>query len=571
MTTTVDFGASLEEQCEQIWQATLEQERELQEMRDAPPVIFIFDGHQRLQHLLLDVGKLHCEDPENDTGSIEIEIPFEHPVAQWLNDRRGAMQRGEGELFHIDVEKNGVRLTGRYESKTVRRDAKGRVVLAITCLTDYENLKWIDCWSNPFLPAIFQFPRIFLLAGPAIWVLKTALFVNLWRIYSSIWQIPDDPMNPLTWLSGALSFASWDIVIKPTSFLQDMAAGTTWCMFFSRWDKWHDKSKPILDDAELSVVTRRLREGDPEPWPGAYDQGVHAGQLVVDIVDKSGQMEGTANGGTIFDGLTRTFREFVNDFVESVDTEISGTPSWPSQFFSTMLETPKGFPFVHFPADAPGAAETEFIETPSKGTIINTGGHSMPGVNELISAGIQSLGDIIGNNLNVMGYGIGPFGGALDAVLKPFYTDTVLAWISVKLINRVAQSGSSRYLEYHIDSPGKAYTLSSLMVLRQAMWATVRKKKKHAKLLSSGPYVAGWPGSGHFYKGDRASFEVAGDTTGEIHVERAMKMTLDWERDHFAKWEAEFGQSIPEDEDPVESILAEIENMATAAHELGAW
>ncbi len=50
-----------------------------------------------------------------------------------------------------------------------------------------------------------------------------------------------------------------------------------------------------------------------------------------------------------------------------------------------------------------------------------------------------------------------------------------------------------------------------------------------------------------------------------------MKMTLDWERDHFAKWEAEFGQSIPEDEDPVESILAEIENMATAAHELGVW
>ncbi|SDT94249.1 hypothetical protein SAMN04488548_13120 [Gordonia westfalica] len=27
--------------------------------------------------------------------------------------------------------------------------------------------------------------------------------------------------------------SNWDIVIKPTTFLQDMAAGTTWSLFMS--------------------------------------------------------------------------------------------------------------------------------------------------------------------------------------------------------------------------------------------------------------------------------------------------------------------------------------------------
>ncbi|QOC55882.1 minor tail protein [Gordonia phage DirtyBoi] len=558
----------LRQACEDIWEATLEQERKLQELRDTPPAMFIFDGHQRLQHILLDdVYKLHCEDVENDTGVINFEMDFAHPVAQWLWARKPAMDANEGELFHVDVEKNGVRLTGRYESMTVRTE-KGRKILAVTCLTDYENLKWIDVWCNPFLPAIFQFPRLFLLWGPAIWVLKTALFLNLWRINSSIWQIPDDPLNPLTWLDG-LDFSNWDIVVKPTSFLEDVAAGTTTALFVSRFGKFHDRAQMIAADAELSIVTRRVREGDPEPWEGAYDMGVRPGQLVVDIVDKSDHMEGWVNGGNIWDGFTRGARDFVNDFVESIDTELTGAPSFPSEIFTDWLGTPKRFPVAHFPADAPGAADTDVTKTPAKGSIINTGGHSMPGVNEGISAAIQAAGDIIGDNLNVMGYGVGSVGGALDAVLKPFYEDTVLAWISVKLTHRIAQSGSSRYLEYFIDSPGKAYTLSSLMVLRAAVYATERKTKKKVTAHSSGPYVIGWPGSGHYYKGDRATFEVGGDDTGEIHAERAMKMTLDWERDHFAKWEAEFG--IPEDEDPVVELMAQINQYAEAAHTLGVW
>lgn len=561
--TAVLEGLTLEEQCEAIWQATEAEEQRLQAMRETPPALFIFDGHQRLHHLLLEVVELHVEDPENDTGVVELTLPFDHPVAQWMHDDKGRMARGEGEFFHIDVELNGVRVTARYDSKTVRKDAKGQRLLYVSFLTDYENLKWIDCWSNPFLPAIFQFPRIFLLAGPSIWVLKTALFLNLLRINSSIWQIPDDPLNPMTWLSG-LDMSTWDVVIKPTSFLQDMAAGTTWSLFMSRWGKWHDRAEMIMKDAELSVVTRRHRAGDPEPWPGA---NIKDGALVVDIVDKSGHLEGAANGGSIFDGFTRTLRDITGDLIEDLEVELTGAPSWPSQVYETMFGTPKGVPFVHFPADS--GIETEFTTTPAKGVIINAGGQSAPGVNEAISAGVQALGDLVTSNINIGGYGIGPQGGAIDAILKPFYTDTVMAWMSVKLPHRIAQSGSSHYKEFHLDLPGKAYTLSSLLAFRTGVVATARKKSGKASFDAAGPYLVGWPGHGHIYKGDRGSFEVIGDTTGEIHVERVMKASFDWSAAHFALWELEFGPR--DDDDPIVRLMNEIAGLATAASELGVW
>ncbi|NDK91031.1 hypothetical protein GYA93_15775 [Gordonia desulfuricans] len=556
MTATVDFGASLEEQCEQIWAATLEEERKLAEVKAMPPVIFLFDSYQRLTHLLLDVNKLHVEDIENDTGQIMVRIPFDHPVAQWIADQKARRARGEGDNVHVDVEKNGVRVSGRMLEKHVRRE-RGKRVLEVTFTTDYEDLKWVQCWSNPFLPAVFQFPRIFLLAGPSIWVLKTALFLNLLRLYSSLWQVPDDPLNPMSWLDG-LDMSTWDIVIKPTTFLQDMAAGTTWCLFTSRWRTWHEAAKMILADCELSVVTRRWRAGDPEPWPGA---DIKDGAMVVDIVDKSGQLEGTANGGTAFDGLTRTAREFTADFLESTQELVTDSP--PAVLFSDWLGTTKSHPAVHFPADMPGMADTDFASGPAKGVIMNTGGHSMPGVNEAISAGIQALGDIIGNQLQV-----GSIGGSVDTLLKPFYEDTVAAWMSAKLLSRLQHQGDSHLWEFFMDSGGKAYTLSSLMVLRTAVYVTKEWKSVTVDAHNTGPYVVGWAGTGHLYKGDRGSWEIAGDESGEIHVERAMKAILDWENGHFAQWELEFGTSTT-DEDPLVGLMSEVEELKDATKELG--
>ncbi|NKV10942.1 hypothetical protein GS909_07150 [Rhodococcus hoagii] len=552
----VDLNASLEEQCEAIWQATLDAEREDWEIRNADPLIKLADGNQVIRYLLFDVQDLKFSDIENNTGQASFLLDVDHYVAAWVIDKDGRRARGEGANIHIDIEIAGVRWSGRAEPPKVERGTDGRRYVRLTFLHDYENLKWIDCWPNPFLPAIFQFPRMFILAGPAIWALKTALFVNLWRLNSSIWQIPDDPMNPSTWLDG-LDMSNWDIVVNPTTFFQDMAAGTPWCVFASRWGTWHDVAAPILADSELTVVCRRWRTGDPDPWLGA---DIKDGALVVDIVDKSGAMTGTSHGGTIFDGLFRTIQEFTADFLDTTASLLSGGPT--SDLFVPGRGTNKAWPHVYYPSDSPGSVETVFTDATSRGVIMNTGGHSMPGVNETISAGIQAIGDIVGNALF-----IGSIGGSIDTLLRPFYEDTVAAWISVKLPQRIAEQGDSHYWEKTIESPGKAYTLSSLMVIRQAMWETRSYTSASMSIKAAEPYVIGWPGTGDFWVGDRIITDLGAELSDRVIVNRVSQIDYERPRGTRGNWSVAVGPK--DDEDPLVEMAARVANLKEIGKTLG--
>ncbi|EGD23979.1 hypothetical protein [Prescottella equi] len=552
----VDLNASLEEQCEAIWQATLDAEREDWEIRNADPLIKLADGNQVIRYLLFDVQDLKFSEIENNTGQASFLLDVDHYVAAWVIDKDGRRARGEGANIHIDIEIAGVRWSGRAEPPKVERGTDGRRYVRLTFLHDYENLKWIDCWPNPFLPAIFQFPRMFVLAGPAIWALKTALFVNLWRLNSSIWQIPDDPMNPSTWLDG-LDMSNWDIVVNPTTFFQDMAAGTPWCVFASRWGTWHDVAAPILADSELTVVCRRWRTGDPDPWLGA---DIKDGALVVDIVDKSGAMTGTSHGGTIFDGLFRTIQEFTADFLDTTESLLTGGPT--SDLFVPGRGTNKAWPHVYYPSDSPGSVETVFTDATSRGVIMNTGGHSMPGVNETISAGIQAIGDIVGNALF-----IGSIGGSIDTLLRPFYEDTVAAWISVKLPQRIAEQGDSHYWEKTIESPGKAYTLSSLMVIRQAMWETRAYTSASMSIRAAEPYVIGWPGTGDFWVGDRIITDLGAELSDRVIVNRVSQIDYERPRGTRGNWSVAVGPK--QDEDPLVEMAARVANLKEIGKTLG--
>ncbi|NKZ94705.1 hypothetical protein GTA26_25030 [Rhodococcus hoagii] len=552
----VDLNASLEEQCEAIWQATLDAEREDWEIRNADPLIKLADGNQVIRYLLFDVQDLKFSEIENNTGQASFLLDVDHYVAAWVIDKDGRRARGEGANIHIDIEIAGARWSGRAEPPKVERGTDGRRYVRLTFLHDYENLKWIDCWPNPFLPAIFQFPRMFILAGPAIWALKTALFVNLWRLNSSIWQIPDDPMNPSTWLDG-LDMSNWDIVVNPTTFFQDMAAGTPWCVFASRWGTWHDVAAPILADSELTVVCRRWRTGDPDPWLGA---DIKDGALVVDIVDKSGAMTGTSHGGTIFDGLFRTIQEFTADFLDTTESLLTGGPT--SDLFVPGRGTNKAWPHVYYPSDSPGSVETVFTDATSRGVIMNTGGHSMPGVNETISAGIQAIGDIVGNALF-----IGSIGGSIDTLLRPFYEDTVAAWVSVKLPQRIAEQGDSHYWEKTIESPGKAYTLSSLMVIRQAMWETRSYTSASMSIKAAEPYVIGWPGTGDFWVGDRIITDLGAELSDRVIVNRVSQIDYERPRGTRGNWSVAVGPK--EDQDPLVEMAARVANLKEIGKTLG--
>lgn len=560
MTAAVDFNLSLAEQCAAIMEATERAHQDLERLRRVPPLVRLWTGgNADLVHIVECENRARWEDPDNDTGTATLKMDFSLPQAQWLNDMYGRIKRGEKRNVLVSMDYMGNRWSGLMEEVSVDTDELGYSELTATFLSDFQQLKTKLLWATPVMPAGFQPIKVFGLAGPAPWVCLTALHINLVRENSSLLTFPDDPLNPSAWWSGN-NMANWTVVVKPTSFMEWMAKGVPWAILTSRFKYWHEAAQSILEDAELSLRWRRWFTGDPPPWPGAK---VRHGALVVWIEDKSGVEAGTSNGGTLFDGLIRTVRQYTEDFVENLEEQITDMPVVADYRVPGKRLTDARVPYVYYPPDSPGVRRSSFKQRPATAVQLVTGGHSMPGVNETQSALVQGIFDIVGNALQV-----GSVGGSIDALLKPFYEDTILAWIAVKLFQRAQVSGDFRYFEYFIASAGKAYTLDSLMVLRAGAYETRTIFSGAMEITNAAPYVVGAPGVGHFDKGDRVVTRIPGDLTRRVHVERVSKTVLEWDPDKFPEYEIVLGGERLQ-QDPLVRLMRHIDKTKSDLKEAG--
>ncbi|NIL86508.1 hypothetical protein RhoFasGS6_03912 [Rhodococcus fascians] len=559
MSTAIDFEQSLLDQCEAIWDATRLNEEAERLLRELPPLVRLWDGDWKLQHICSVEYSGLFDLIEGDSGPGTLPVPFDSPVGRWLHDMNGRLQRGEKRNVHITVEYGGVRWGGRLENATLEKNDDGDQVVTASFLSDYENLKWYNVRSNPFLPAAVQIPRVFILPGPVPWVAATTLFLQLLREQTSAWAVPDDPANFKGWFN--LDQSNWSVVVKPISFIESMASGVVWGVADSRWKNYHEVMQAMLQDAEVTPVLRRYLDGDPPPWPGA---NLRHGCLVVSFEDKSGYLTGTSHGGSVFDGLQRTITSFTSDFIDST-TSLLNDNSFPPEYFQPGFKsTHKSLPYaVWRDGEETGIQNYKQTTTLAKGIQVLTGGHSMPGVDETIGAGIQALGDILGNLAQ-----IGSIGGSIDTLLKPFYEGTILAWMEIKSLARAQNSGWSRYFEYFQEGSGKAYTINSLMVLREGFYATRTYTASELNVRDGAPFLIGDQGKGHLFLGDRGGYTIAGDPTGRIYIERVQKLSLAWSREASAEWSVTFGSPLAL-EDAVARAWARIERLQSAVHELG--
>lgn len=383
--------AALDERCAAGLQQIRRNQKNRQRLMDQPELVRLHDGEWNLHHLLGNEYENSFTWVSNDTGQGHLEVDFDSPQGLWLYDMWGRMERDEKRNVHITVDDCGARWGGRLDNCTVSHKDDGQRVVIAEFLHDYEELKWVTVWSNPFLPAAFQFPRAFLLAGPVTWVLKTCLHLQLFRYKNPLITIPDDPLDFSSY-NDFLDQSTWDIVVKPTTFGEAVKSGVVWGLASSRWKNWHDMAHVMLEDAELSVECRRYLDGDPAPWDGA---NLRHGTLVVDIIDKSGVYVGTSNGGSMFDGLGRTFAEFADDFIDSTLNIVNDT-SMPQDYFIpgnrlTHKEQPA---VVYLEGTGSGIETSDFIVQPSKGDTVNVGGHSMPGVVCALPGNREGAGDV---------------------------------------------------------------------------------------------------------------------------------------------------------------------------------
>ncbi|MDJ0404040.1 phage tail protein [Rhodococcus erythropolis] len=562
MSVLEEIDQDLLDRCNAIWAATQAQEKQDTLSRLEPPLMRLWDGDYNMHHIVGCEYSANFEWINNDSGTGLTELPFDSAAAQWIYDVKGRIARGEKRNVHISIDKNGARWSGRMQDFSVEKRDDGTVVMVVRWIHDYETLKHYQVWCNPFTAAAVQWPRVFMLAGPGIWALKCSLFLQIMRENTSLWRIPDDPLNLNSWGSG-LDMSNWSVVVKPTSFMQDLAAGSLWTVVSSRFKTWHDMAKRPLADGEYTVVVRRWFTGDELPWPGA---NLRHGALVVDIVDKSGYYTGTATSGSMFTGLKRTVAHFAENFIDST-LDLVNDNSIPADYLKAGVKsTDKAMPYVVFrEGEETGIQTSTFLYTPSTATQINVGGHSAPGVDETISASIQAVGDILGNLAQ-----IGSLGGSIDTLAKPFYQGTLFAWMSLPSKERKDNSGWASYFEYFQDGADRAYTLSSLMVLRAGFWST-RTWFSHELVVADGaPWLIGDQGQGHLWLGDRCGSTVTGDITGEVYVSRVHKIGLAWDRETAPDWMPTIGDDSAKT-DPVQHAHELLEDVKASLMDAGVY
>lgn len=160
-----------------------------------------------------------------------------------------------------------------------------------------------------------------------------------------------------------------------------------------------------------------------------------------------------------------------------------------------------------------------------------------------------------------------PIGGAVDAILRPLYTDVFLAFMSWSDPGRATSLGFSHYHERFAEGADRAYTLRALIALRTSIWAT-RETFTHKLTVADGhPWIIGQRGKGHFYLGDRVGSTVRGTPKGKIYVDRVSEITLSWDRKTSPSWSIVIGQR--KQYDPVLRALEKVQELFSIARDLG--
>lgn len=557
---SLDTALPLEQQIEETIRLVGLQKIEEDDLRRETPLIRYLDAEGKLQHVGGTEVRMPLSWVSNDTGPAQVEFPADSHVALWIRDEQGRIARGEGKSVILVVDYCGARWNGTLDKFWVEQREDGDTVLIADFLHDYEHLKWLLCWSNPFTNESFQ-PGPWSIAGPVDWVLKVTALANMAREHNPAFTWPDEPLDPEAW--DWLDQRQWHMAVHPGTFLESMDSGIVWGVVVSKFSAWHDLAHPMLEDAELSVQMRRYMEGDPDPWPGYKPRH---GQLIMNIVDKSGVYVGTSHGGTIFDGLVRTAVEFADDFIDSTITVLEDAPVPADYFLPGNRYTAKEMPYVVFREGETSPIQTsKFVTSPAKGVQIVCGGHSMPGVNETISATIQAVGDLIGNVVMV-----GSLGGTLDTLLKPMYEDRILAWQKAYSRQRSVNAGWERLFEYFQQGASNAYTVSSLMVLRAGLWATKSTVSWTAEVIDGTPWLVGDSGLGHFFQDDRVGLVLEADPTGAVHMDRCRRLDLIISEDEPPEWKISIGDERVL-QDPFSRAAGRIERLITGLRDQGVW
>ncbi len=584
-----------------VWKFASDRKDRREAERLRVPHVRLWDGDYVLRGVASGWRELEFEFIENDVGTASLTLPVDHYLAQWVLDHKGRFKRN----VHITIDKQGSRWAGRMDNYKVVRSKDGDAYVEIFFLHDLEEAKHILCWSNPFLIPEFQFPKLWIIFGPAKWCLLTTLFVNILRLETSLWTLPDNPLDITEWMGPSFWPGYWRQIVKPFPLFGD---NTNLTVIFSRFKPFYELARDVLEDAQLSLTCRRyIHEDDTHPFSdlsGELDIGIiedlatliplRNGCLVWDIVDRSGWGTETAFGGSLLTGLVRAVVSIASDgTTENIDV-IRSDATFPGDYYIPDYSgTRPSAPWVVFEEGKfTGIQSSEFIYYEATDNSVVLGGKSAPGVNEGISTAVNMAGDYLTSIINsalAAGGAFGtaidlpPLGGVMDSVAKIFYEDVFAAFNQFPSTRAVSapmpiagleeqptSSGDFHYYEGWGEGADRAYTISALAAARSKFWETRARTAHTIEVADAAPYYVGDNGQGDFWLGDRVAVSVFGYPEPDVlFVERVNKVKYRWDKDGPSGWTFEIGRREPKD--PAIKAFEKIRDINEAISQLGVW
>lgn len=425
---------------------------------------------------------------------------------------------------------------------------------------DLTQLQYLLCPPNPLLPLdVIQFPRDYMLAGPAKWCISMTILVNLLRVEGNLYGIPDDPFDPTQWAGlfdpthwiGQLDWTNWQCLIKADPWLWDDSSLFTFIS--SRMNPVDSIIADSLDDAQLTLTYRRVITDDGEVADlgpmNALVPSVQNLALIFEVVDNSNisvladvPNVGTYVGGTIVDGFVRSVEDYVGGmFEDSLMVFADNQALMPDEYYQPgFMGTFASHPWLVIRDSLMALIQSSDLSWgPSKATSVVVGGDN-PMVDAIAKLVIETVGNLLGYVL--MG-GFSNLGGIASEVIMPFLVGTLAAWFRWENMGRRDELGWIHYWEtYQAGADQNVWSLSAMAAVRGGFLAGESETDHLCELNQS------WVMPGvHFDIGHRIGGTV--DSVGvqdTIWVNQVVEMTPSWDNSDSLKpytWQIKVGKS----------------------------
>jgi len=530
-----------------------QREKQMELSRRTAPYIRLWDGNWNLIDVVADYIECEFEFLELDAGLGTVQLFPDHPVARMLSDHT----KWPTKSIYLTMDKDGARWSGRVTSVKSNTTAQDVPYLEITATHDYQKLKELLAWANPFLPAAVQFPKAWFWWGPSKWNVSWLILANLIRKNLSLWLLPDNPWDVRQWFDYDQS--NWSEVVLMPDFFRDYSMP---CTLTSRFKTVHETIENVCIDSQLSIDMRRYLPGDPHPAPG---KSLRQGCLVIQVVDKSGWQKGTAITGSFITGLVRAVQRVGADGL-SMTEEWLPNVTYPAEYDNRgFLGTLPEAPWVVLKAGKYSTVDvTSYEYKPPGPSHFVAGGRSMPGVNEVIKATVIGLGGLLGTLIGFQTQ----MGSVANAILEPLYTDVFLAFRTAKHLDRIRQQGWDYPFEHWVDSVDQAYSLSGFAAVRRAYEETRERHVFEVEFHDGAPYYVGQQGQGDFFLGDRVAVHAPGMPEGHLKVERVSKLRYR-SSDKDTGWKITVGDRSYDN--AMGYVAKKFENFTDGLKQLGVW